>query len=140
MSTQTASFIALAVIVIAVPVLIIWKRMRTKPMRDKLREQWNAAPKVHVRPTHVAKPEPVLIALQTDPTHCPFCRGEIELGVLKCKHCGEWLNADKRKEQEGFKAAQLETAKSTKSTNQAIAWVFFLLFGIPGLVAIFRNC
>lgn len=23
---------------------------------------------------------------------CPYCAGEIEDGVQKCRHCGEWLN------------------------------------------------
>lgn len=23
--------------------------------------------------------------------HCPFCHGEIPVGVRKCAHCGEWL-------------------------------------------------
>lgn len=23
--------------------------------------------------------------------HCPFCHGEIPVGVMKCSHCGEWL-------------------------------------------------
>ncbi len=28
---------------------------------------------------------------------CPFCRGQIEPGVLKCRHCSEWLQPDLRK-------------------------------------------
>lgn len=23
--------------------------------------------------------------------HCPYCGGEIDAGVRKCKHCGEWI-------------------------------------------------
>ncbi len=29
---------------------------------------------------------------------CPFCAGEIEPDVQKCRHCGEWLNQTKPKE------------------------------------------
>ncbi len=32
-----------------------------------------------------------------DEGKCPFCRGEIEPGSLKCRHCGEWLHPDLRK-------------------------------------------
>lgn len=33
----------------------------------------------------------------TNTTKCPFCAGEIEVGVRKCKHCAEWLDPSDRK-------------------------------------------
>jgi hypothetical protein len=138
--THVIATAALAFVGVALPVFIVFTRIKTKAQRERLRMQWNAEPKIYVPPSMERKPEPVIDALTTDPTHCPFCRGDIERGVLKCKHCGEWLSPDKRKEQETVKAAQLETAKSSKSTNQVVVWIFVILFGIPALIAIFRGC
>jgi hypothetical protein len=33
---------------------------------------------------------------------CPYCGGEIEEGVLKCKHCGEWLDEAHRAKIRGW--------------------------------------
>lgn len=127
-------------------ILIVWRRIVTKPEREKrLKELWNSTPVHHPISSKEAADINALFLnetpeLQADPKHCPFCRGDIEPGVLKCKHCGEWLDPNKRKEQEVVKKAQLETAKSSKSTNQAIGWIVFILFGLPALYALFKGC
>ena len=30
---------------------------------------------------------------------CPYCSGEVEINVQKCKHCGEWLDTSEREYQ-----------------------------------------
>ncbi len=146
MNTQIPAQTALAILIILIIVmviLIVWRRIATKPWREKMRARWDAAaPERHPTPlkAEVQAPDTTLNMLQADPKHCPFCRGDIEPGVLKCKHCGEWLEPTKRKEQDVVKKAQLETAKTSKSTNQAIGWIVFIIFGIPALVAILKGC
>ena len=145
MNTQIPSQIALVILialVLIMIILILGRRIVTKPEREKLKAMWNSTPVRRPTPPQgeVQPPDPALNILGTDPRHCPFCRGDIEPGVLKCKHCGEWLDPNKRKEQDVVKKAQLETAKTSKSTNQAIGWVIFLLFGLPALYALFKGC
>lgn len=134
------ALILLVALIIVVSALIIWRRITTKEHRERLKAAWDSEPKVYAPPSNEPPSDKILNSLQTDPKHCPFCRGDIEPGVLKCKHCGEWLDPNRRKEQEVVKTAQLETAKSSKSTNQAIGWVVFILFGLPALYALFRGC
>ena len=56
-----------------------------------------------------------------DSGKCPFCKGEIESGVLKCKHCGEWLDPEKQKKQEEVRKAQVQTGNTAKFIGLLIA-------------------
>jgi len=46
-------------------------------------------------------------------TKCPYCGGEIEQGVRKCKHCGEWLVPDTG-QSIGVNAASADEGKRNK--------------------------
>jgi len=47
--------------------------------------------------------------------HCPYCGGEIQSGVKKCRHCGEWLN------------------RNFSATNKLYYLLFALFFGMIGI-------
>jgi uncharacterized membrane protein YvbJ len=64
---------------------------------------------------------------------CPYCAGEIEEGVLKCKHCGEWLDKEHRQKEENVKEAQQRTGDAVK---YAAAFILILiLLGVIGNLA-----
>ena len=79
------------------------------------------------------KPVKVSPTTQTGLTKCPFCAGEIENGVLKCKHCGEWLDVEHRKQQEDL----INSQKTTGSVAKMIGWLIAssILIGV-----IARSC
>ena len=52
---------------------------------------------------------------------CPFCHGEIESGVLKCKHCGEWLEDEHRGQVDRAQKAQIITGKVAKFIGLLVA-------------------
>lgn len=64
---------------------------------------------------------------------CRFCRGEIEEGVQKCKHCGEWLDPGKRLRDAGAKNIS-EGGAQTCSTCGClmIALVVFAGYAVLG--------
>ena len=142
MKTQMYTHLVVVTFILIVLVLFIGIIITLPRRREKLRKLQTARNELHPTSSKadVQAPDQTLNMLLSDPKHCPFCRGDIEPGVLKCKHCGEWLDPNKRKEQEVVKTAQLETAKTSRSTNQAIGWIIFILFGLPALYALFRGC
>ena len=54
-------------------------------------------------------------------TECPFCASELKLNVLKCQHCGEWLDNEHRNEEEKVRNAQKATGTMAKLIGLLIA-------------------
>ena len=76
---------------------------------------------------------PVEGSPQSDPTKCPYCRGDIEPGVLKCKYCGEWLDREHRAKADQVQKAQIQTGNTAKFIG--------LMIAIPILLAVaFKMC
>ena len=64
---------------------------------------------------------------QTEQTgKCPFCHGEIESGVLKCKHCGEWLDKSHRTKEQELQRAPVQTVKNSTTLNKTIRGVLLV--------------
>lgn len=77
---------------------------------------------------------------------CPYCGGEIERGMRKCRHCGEWLPAGRpdtvvvkeRSRTNGFGTAGFVLALASVCLSWAplagcLIWFFGLLFSFLGL-------
>jgi len=63
---------------------------------------------------------------------CPYCGSEIEPKVLKCRHCGEWLDESHRKKAEDVQKAQVETGRTAKLIGWTIA-ILLILGAIAGM-------
>ena len=59
-------------------------------------------------------------------TSCPYCAGELKPNVLKCQHCGEWLDVEHRKEEEKVRDAQKSTGSFAKIAGLAIGLMLLL--------------
>ena len=86
--------------------------------------KWSVAGKVKglfkddVSPqSNISNPEPLY--------ECPFCRGLIPGGVIKCRHCGETVDRHRRQIEE------LQSLKNDSTKHNGIAGL--LSFFIPGL-------
>ena len=69
-----------------------------------------------------------LKSLSIEEGKCPYCKGEIEVGVLKCKHCGEWLDKEHQEKEEKVKKAQVATGGLAKAIGLFIG--ISLLLGV----------
>ena len=52
---------------------------------------------------------------------CPYCSGEVEAGVAKCKHCGEWLDLSRS-----------PTAKQSRPIDNSSKKLFTVKLKVPG--------
>ncbi len=68
------------------------------------------------------------VPVSTDPTKCPFCKGNIEPGVLKRKNCGEWLDEAHRKQEDEVKKAQIHGSSTARGFAAAIGLLIALGF------------
>ena len=77
---------------------------------------------------HADDPKPTV-----EQDKCPYCKGEIEPGVMKCKHCGEWLDEAHIKKEEQVRDAQIQTGGFAK--------MFGLFIGVSLILGVlFRSC
>jgi hypothetical protein len=70
----------------------------------------------------------VQTSIVTEPGKCPFCKGDIEPGVLKCKHCGEWLDEAHRKQEDTVKEAQVKGSSTARAFMGMIGLLIALGF------------
>lgn len=68
-------------------------------------------------------------------TNCPYCGGEINEGVTKCRHCGEWLDGRSRSPQ----AAQQVHVHHHNPDDPTFAIITLLLYLFVYPVGVILN-
>ena len=70
--------------------------------------------------------------MEDDTKRCPFCGEEIKAKAIKCKHCGEFLEAESS---ENTKDLGVEQApKSSDRSGCLVVFFVLLLIGIIGAI------
>ena len=87
-------------------------------------------------PRHTINPEPDQYKELLNQGKCPFCRGEVETGALKCKHCGEWIEPTHRAKSE----AQNAKVQQSQLATGALAKFVGALIILSVLGYLLRSC
>ena len=66
---------------------------------------------------------------------CSFCGGDIDDGVRKCKHCGEWQSEEDRK-----KAAKMIGDAVQDADNTVSAYGCLLAVAVVLIFAALKSC
>lgn len=68
---------------------------------------------------------------------CTYCAEEINIDAIKCKHCGEFLDADLRKEKEQERKVNqkvvVEQKRGGLMTTLIVLAIIALVLGIFGI-------
>ncbi len=108
------------------------KVSESTPIKNGLEGKWSTAGKVKGLQFRVAAPPP-LPEISVSNRKCPFCAEEIHMEAIKCKHCGEFLNAASGLEAPKNTGKDLDFTKLADSQRTLII-VLLLAFLLQGPV------